>query len=104
MRFRPLRDRILVRRVEEGDRSTGGVIIPDSAKEKPSEGDVVAVGSGRRENDGSVTPLDVAIGDRVLFGKHGGSDVVIDGEKFLVLKESDVLGIAEFKAKSKKAA
>ena len=104
MGFRPLHDRILVRRLDEEETSAGGIIIPDTAKEKPSEGEIVAVGSGIRGEDGSVTPLDVKNGDRVLFGKYGGTEVKVDGEDLLILRESDVLGIIEGVQKKKKAA
>ncbi len=107
MGFRPLHDRILVRRIKEEEKTAGGIIIPDTAKEKPSEGEIVAVGSGHRAEDGSVTPLDVKAGDRVLFSKYGGTEVTIDGEELLILRESDVLGIVEAKkskSKTKKAA
>ncbi|NQV57145.1 MAG: co-chaperone GroES [Rhodospirillales bacterium] len=104
MGFRPLHDRILVRRLEDEEKTAGGIIIPDTAQEKPSEGQIVAVGSGIRAEDGSVTPLDVKAGDQILFGKYGGTEVKIDGEDLLILRESDVLGIIEKKAKAKKAA
>ncbi len=93
MSFRPLHDRVLVRRVEAEEKTAGGIIIPDSAKEKPAEGEVVAVGGGAKAEDGKVTPLDVKPGDRVLFGKWSGTEVKIDGEDLLIMKESDVLGI-----------
>ena len=93
MAFRPLHDRVLVRRIEAEEKTAGGIIIPDSAQEKPSEGLIVAVGSGARSDDGTVTPLDVKEGDRVLFGKWGGTEVKIDGEDLLIMKESDILGI-----------
>jgi chaperonin GroES len=104
MGFRPLHDRILVRRFDEEEKSLGGIIIPDTAKEKPSEGEIVAVGSGTRGEDGSITALDVKAGDRILFGKYGGTEVKVDGEDLLILCESDVLGIIEVKAKAKKKA
>ncbi|RIK92576.1 MAG: co-chaperone GroES [Proteobacteria bacterium] len=104
MGFRPLHDRVLVRRVESEERTAGGIIIPDSAKEKPSEGEVIAVGAGHKAEDGKVTPLDVKAGDRILFGKWSGTEVKIDGEEFLIMKESDILGIIEKKASGKKAA
>lgn len=104
MGFRPLHDRILVRRFDEEEKSLGGIIIPDTAKEKPSEGEIVAVGSGTRGEDGSITALDVKAGDRILFGKYGGTEVKVDGEDLLILRESDVLGIIEVKAKAKKKA
>jgi chaperonin GroES len=93
MNFRPLHDRVLVRRVEAEEKTAGGIIIPDSAKEKPSEGEVVSVGSGSKAEDGTVTPLDVKAGDRILFGKWSGTEVKIDGEDLLIMKESDILGI-----------
>ena len=93
MAFRPLHDRVLVRRIEAEEKTAGGIIIPDSAKEKPSEGEIVAVGSGTRAEDGKVTPLDVQAGDRVLFGKWSGTEVKLDGEDLLIMKESDIMGI-----------
>ena len=93
MAFRPLHDRILVRRIEADSKTAGGIIIPDSAQEKPSEGEIVAVGSGTRGDDGKVTPLDVKDGDRVLFGKWSGTEVRLDGEDLLIMKESDIMGI-----------
>jgi chaperonin GroES len=95
MSFRPLHDRVLVRRVKEEEKSKGGIIIPDTAKEKPQEGKVIAVGSGTRGEDGKVTPLDVKAGDRILFGKWSGTEVTIDGEELIIMKESDILGIVE---------
>ena len=93
MNFRPLHDRVMVKRESEEDVSKGGIIIPDTAKEKPSEGKVVAVGSGTKAEDGSVTPLDVKSGDKILFGKWSGTEVTVDGKELLIMKESDVLGI-----------
>ncbi len=93
MSFRPLHDRVLVRRVEAEEKTAGGIIIPDSAKEKPQEGEVVAVGSGARSDEGKVTPLDVKAGDRILFGKWSGTEVKISGEDLIIMKESDILGI-----------
>jgi chaperonin GroES len=93
MSFRPLHDRVLVRRVEAEEKTAGGIIIPDSAKEKPAEGEVVAVGAGNKAEDGKVTPLDVKAGDKVLFGKWSGTEVKLDGEDLLIMKESDILGI-----------
>ena len=104
MSFRPLHDRVLVRRVEEETKTAGGIIIPDTAKEKPQEGEVIAVGSGTRSEDGKLTPLDVKAGDRILFGKWSGTEVKVDGEELLIMKESDILGIIEGKKSSKKAA
>ena len=91
--FTPLHDRILVRRVEEGETIRGGIIIPDSAKEKPQEGEVIAVGKGKSNDEGKVFPLDVQAGDRVLFGKYSGTEIKIDGEEFLIMREEEVLGI-----------
>ncbi len=93
MGFRPLHDRVLVRRVEADEKTSGGIIIPDTAKEKPQEGEVVAAGSGARADDGSITPLDVKAGDKILFGKWSGTEVKIDGEDLIIMKESDILGI-----------
>ena len=93
MSFRPLHDRVLVRRVEAEEKTAGGIIIPDTAKEKPQEGEVVAVGAGSKAEDGKVTPLDVKAGDRILFGKWSGTEVKINGEDLLIMKESDILGI-----------
>ena len=93
MSFRPLHDRVLVRRVEAEEKTSGGIIIPDTAKEKPAEGEIVAAGSGARSEEGKVTPLDVKVGDRVLFGKWSGTEVKIDGEDLLIMKESDILGV-----------
>jgi Co-chaperonin GroES (HSP10) len=93
MAFRPLHDRVLVRRIEAEEKTAGGIIIPDSAKEKPSEGEIVAVGTGSRADDGKVTPLDVKVGDRVLFGKWSGTEVKLDGEDLLIMKESDIMGV-----------
>ena len=93
MKFRPLHDRVLVRRVESDTKTAGGIIIPDTAKEKPQEGEIVAVGSGVRKDDGSVVALDVKAGDKVLFGKWSGTEVKVDGEELLIMKESDILGV-----------
>ncbi len=93
MAFRPLHDRVLVRRLEAEEKTAGGIIIPDSAKEKPSEGEIVSVGDGARDDDGDRIPLDVKAGDRVLFGKWSGTEVKIDGEELLIMKESDLLGV-----------
>lgn len=96
MKFRPLQDRLLVKRIEETEDTTqGGIIIPDTAKEKPHEGEVIAVGNGKRLDDGNVTPMDVKVGDRVLFGKYSGSDIKLDGVEHLILREEEVLGIIE---------
>jgi chaperonin GroES len=105
MKFRPLHDRVVVRRVESEDRTAGGIIIPDTAKEKPQEGEVIAVGPGARDESGKLVPLDVKAGDRILFGKWSGTEVKIDGTEYLIMKESDVMGIIEGKpASGKKAA
>ena len=93
MAFRPLHDRVLVRRIEAEAKTAGGIIIPDTAKEKPQEGEIVSVGSGSKAEDGKVTPLDVKAGDRVLFGKWSGTEVKVDGEDLLIMQESDILGI-----------
>jgi len=93
MTFRPLHDRVLVRRVEAPEKTAGGIIIPDNAKEKPQEGEIVAAGTGIRGEDGSITPLDVRSGDKILFGKWSGTEIKIDGEDLLIMKESDILGI-----------
>ncbi len=95
MKFRPLHDRVLVRRVEEEQKTAGGIIIPDTAQEKPSEGEVIAVGTGIKAEDGKVTPLDVKAGDRILFGKWSGTEVKVSGEELLIMKESDIMGIME---------
>jgi chaperonin GroES len=102
MSFRPLHDRVLVRRIESDEKTAGGIIIPDSAKEKPQEGTVVAVGSGNRDEAGKLIPLDVKAGDRILFGKWSGTEIKIDGEELLIMKESDILGITTGKAPAKK--
>jgi chaperonin GroES len=105
MKFRPLHDRVVIRRIESDDRTAGGIIIPDTAKEKPQEGEVVAVGPGARDETGKLIPLDVKAGDRILFGKWSGTEVKIEGQEYLIMKESDVMGIVEGKpAVSKKAA
>jgi chaperonin GroES len=93
MTFRPLHDRVLVKRIEEEEKTAGGIIIPDTAKEKPQEGEVVAVGAGTKDDNGKVTALDVKAGDRILFGKWSGSEVTLNGEELLIMKESDILGI-----------
>ena len=104
MKFRPLHDRIVVRRITAEEKSAGGIIIPDTAKEKPMEGEVIAVGPGARDDQGKVQALDVKAGDRVLFGKWSGTEVRLDGEDLLIMKESDVMGIIEGQAEQKKAA
>ena len=93
MSFRPLHDRVLIRRVEQEARTAGGIIIPDTAKEKPMEGEVVAVGPGARSEDGKIHPLDVKVGDRVLFGKWSGTEIKLDGEELIIMKESDIMGV-----------
>ena len=98
MNFRPLHDRILIKRIEEKETAKGGIIIPDTAKEKPQEGEVIAVGSGKRDEDGKVVPLDVKAGDRILFGKYSGTEIKIDDQEYLILKEDEVLGVLEGKA------
>ena len=95
MKFRPLHDRVVVRRVESEEKTAGGIIIPDTAKEKPQEGEVIAVGPGGRDEAGKLIPLDVKAGDRILFGKWSGTEVKLDGEELLIMKESDVMGIIE---------
>ena len=97
MNFRPLHDRVVIRRLEQESKSPGGIIIPDTAKEKPMEGEVIAVGPGSRSDDGKIHPLDVKAGDRVLFGKWSGTEVKLDGEELLIMKESDILGVLEGK-------
>ena len=104
MAFRPLGDRVLVKRVEEEEKTKGGIIIPDTAKEKPQEGEVLSTGPGARDEAGKVHPLDVRKGDRILFGKWSGSEVKIDGEDLLIMKESDILGVLDATAKKSKAA
>jgi chaperonin GroES len=104
MKFRPLHDRVVVRRIESEEKTKGGIIIPDSAKEKPQEGEIIAVGSGARDESGKLVPLDVKAGDRVLFGKWSGTEVKIDGEDLLIMKESDIMGVIELSAARKKAA
>ena len=98
MNFRPLHDRILIKRIEEKETVKGGIIIPDTAKEKPQEGEVIAVGNGKMSEDGKVVPLDVKAGDRILFGKYSGSEIKMDDEEYLILKEEEVLGVVEGKA------
>jgi chaperonin GroES len=93
MAFRPLGDRVLVKRVEEEAKTKGGIIIPDTAKEKPQEGEVISVGPGARDESGTIQPLDVTVGDRILFGKWSGSEVKLDGQDLLIMKESDILGV-----------
>ena len=104
MKFRPLHDRVVVKRLEEDSKSAGGIIIPDTVKEKPSQGEVIAVGPGGRDENGKLTPLDVKVGDTVLFGKWSGTEVKIDGDDLLIMKESDILGVIEGGTKIKAAA
>ena len=95
MNLRPLHDRILIRRIEEKEAVKGGIIIPDTAKEKPQEGEVIAVGNGKKNEDGNIIPLDVKAGDRILFGKYSGSEIKIDGVEYLILREDEILGVLE---------
>jgi chaperonin GroES len=95
VKIRPLQDRVIVRRIEEEEKSKGGIIIPDTAKEKPQEGKIVAVGKGKPNEDGKITPLDVKVNDRVLFGKYSGTEINIDGEEHLIMREEDILGVIE---------
>ena len=104
MQFRPLHDRVVVRRIDAEEKSKGGIIIPDTAKEKPQEGEIIAAGPGARDESGKVQPLDVKAGDRVLFGKWSGTEVRIDGEDLLIMKESDIMGIVEGTVADKKKA
>jgi chaperonin GroES len=104
MNFRPLHDRVVVRRIEGDERSAGGIIIPDTAKEKPMQAEIIAVGPGGRDENGKVVPLDVKAGDQVIFGKWSGTEVTIDGEELLIMKESDIMGILEGAAKKRKKA
>ena len=104
MKFRPLHDRVVVRRIEAEEKTAGGIIIPDTAKEKPQEGEIVAVGPGARDDSGTLVALAVRPGDRILFGKWSGSEVRIDGEELLIMKESDILGVIEAQAELKQAA
>jgi chaperonin GroES len=104
MNFRPLHDRVVVRRIEAEEKSAGGIIIPDTAKEKPSQGEVIAVGPGGRDESGKLIPIDVKEGDRVLFGKWSGTEVKIDGQELLIMKESDIMGIIDEPVSKKKAA
>jgi chaperonin GroES len=104
MKFRPLHDRVVVRRIEAEEKSAGGIIIPDTAKEKPSQGEVIAVGPGGRDESGKLIPIDIKEGDRVLFGKWSGTEVKIDGQELLIMKESDIMGIIDEPVAKKKAA
>jgi chaperonin GroES len=104
MKFRPLHDRVLVRRIEEDERTAGGIIIPDTAREKPMQAEVITVGPGGRDENGKTVPLDVKAGDQVIFGKWSGTEVTIDGEELLIMKESDIMGVIEGAAKKRKKA
>jgi chaperonin GroES len=104
MKFRPLHDRVVVKRIDAEEKSAGGIIIPDSAREKPSQGEIIAVGPGGRDEAGKLVPLDVQVGNRVLFGKWSGTEVKIDGVDYLIMKESDIMGVLEETASKKKAA
>src|SRR6185295_5617407 len=104
MKFRPLHDRIVVTRIDADNKTAGGIIIPDTAKEKPSEGEVVSVGTGGRDESGKIIPIDLKVGDRVLFGKWSGNEVKIDGTEYLIMKESDIMGVIEQTVARKKAA
>ena len=104
MKFRPLHDRVVVKRVEEEGKTKGGIIIPDTAKEKPQEGEVVSVGPGGRDEAGKLIPIDLKVGDRVLFGKWSGTEVKIDGQELLIMKESDIMGVLVASSAAKKAA
>ena len=104
MKFRPLHDRVVVRRLEQEERTAGGIIIPDTAKEKPQQGEVIAVGPGARNEKGEIVALDVKPGDRILFGKWSGTEVKIDGQEYLIMKESDIMGVLEDVGAAKKAA
>src|SRR6188508_1632552 len=104
LKFRPLHDRVVVKRIDAEEKSAGGIIIPDTVKEKPSQGEVIAVGPGGRDESGKLIPIDIKAGDRVLFGKWSGTEVKIDGEDLLIMKESDILGIVEDAGKVRKAA
>jgi chaperonin GroES len=104
MSFRPLHDRLLVKRIEEHEQAKGGIVIPDTAKEKPQQGKVVAVGTGRRLKDGTIIPLDLRVGDRIIFGKYAGNEVILEGEEVLILREDEVLAVQDQAAKERKAA
>ena len=104
MKFRPLHDRVVVKRIDAQERTKGGIIIPDTAKEKPQEGEVIAVGPGARDEAGKLAPLDVKVGDRILFGKWSGTEVKIDGEDLLIMKESDIMGVLDISVPHAKAA
>ena len=102
MKIRPLYDRIVVKRIEEQETIRGGIIIPDSAKEKPQEGEVIAIGNGKRLEDGKLVPLDVKVGDRILFGKYSGSDIKLDGDEYMIMREDEVLGVLDAAPKTAK--
>jgi chaperonin GroES len=104
MKFRPLHDRVVIKRIEAEEKTTGGIIIPDTAKEKPQQGEVIAVGPGGRDESGKLVPIDVKVGDRVLFGKWSGTEVKLDGVEYLIMKESDLMGVLEEASGRKKAA
>src|SRR5215472_11833969 len=104
MKFRPLHDRVVVKRIDAEEKSAGGIIIPDTAKEKPSQGEVIAVGPGGRDENGKLIPIDIQVGDRVLFGKWSGTEVKIDGQELLIMKESDIMGVLDEQVARKKAA
>ena len=104
MKFRPLHDRVVVKRIDAEAKSAGGIIIPDTAKEKPSQGEIIAVGPGGRDENGKLIPIDLSVGERVLFGKWSGTEVVIDGKDLLIMKESDIMGVIEETVAKKKAA
>jgi chaperonin GroES len=104
MKFRPLHDRVVVKRIDAEEKSAGGIIIPDTAKEKPSQGEIIAVGPGGRDESGKLVPLDVQVGNRILFGKWSGTEVKIDGVEYLIMKESDIMGVLEDTQSKKKAA
>jgi chaperonin GroES len=104
MKFRPLHDRVVVERIDAEEKSKGGIIIPDTAKEKPSQGEIIAVGPGGRDENGKLIPIDVKVGDRILFGKWSGTEVKIDGVEYLIMKESDIMGVIEETVAKKKAA
>jgi chaperonin GroES len=104
MSLRPLHDRVLIKRIEEQETVVGGIVIPDTAREKSQEGEVIAVGSGRRLENGTLVPLEVQVGDRVLFGKYGGTDIVLKGEEFLVLREAEILAVLDSASEARKAA
>jgi len=104
MKFRPLHDRVVVKRIDAEEKSAGGIIIPDTAREKPSQGEIIAVGPGGRDESGKLVPLDVQVGNRILFGKWSGTEVKIDGVEYLIMKESDIMGVLEETQSKKKAA